>query len=108
MTDGGLAANLERVLPEEVAVRIDRSTWTPAPVFTLVREVGRVTEAELEGTLNLGVGMVAVVDADDVARVLATLEQHAVPSWVCGEAALVGGADRGPASVVLNGAHPGW
>ena len=30
VTGGGLAANLARVLPEEVSVTIDRSTWTPA------------------------------------------------------------------------------
>jgi phosphoribosylformylglycinamidine cyclo-ligase len=108
VTGGGLAANLERVLPEEVTVTIDRSTWTPAPVFRLVQEVGRVATADLERTLNLGVGMVAVCDADDVNRVLSTLADHEVDAWVCGEVSLVGATGRAPASVVLQGAHPGW
>jgi phosphoribosylaminoimidazole (AIR) synthetase len=34
VTGGGLAANLERVLPAGVAVTLDRSTWAPAPSST--------------------------------------------------------------------------
>jgi phosphoribosylformylglycinamidine cyclo-ligase len=108
VTGGGLAANLERVLPEEVAVRLDRSTWTPPPVFRLVQEVGGVAQADLERTLNMGVGMVAVVDGEDVGRVLATLEEHEVAAWVCGEVELAGGTGREGGSVVLEGGHAGW
>src|SRR3954466_3020742 len=42
VTGGGLAANLERVLPAEVSARIDRSTWSPQPVFSVVGDVGGV------------------------------------------------------------------
>ena len=41
VTGGGLAANLARVMPAELAATIDRGTWTPPPIFGLVREVGR-------------------------------------------------------------------
>ena len=108
ITGGGLAANLERVLPEEVTVTIDRSTWTPQPVFKLVRDVGEVGSEDLEATLNLGVGMVAVCDGDDANRLLATLAEHDVRGWVCGEVSLVGDSGREPGSVVLRGSHPGW
>jgi phosphoribosylformylglycinamidine cyclo-ligase len=73
VTGGGLAANVERVLPDEVTVTIERSTWRPQPVFDLVAQVGDVERTALEQTLNCGVGMVAIVDAEDVNRVLATL-----------------------------------
>ena len=63
VTGGGLAANLARVLPEELTATVDRSTWSPAPVFDLVRQVGGVDQADLEMTLNCGVGMVALVAA---------------------------------------------
>ena len=50
--------------------RVDRSTWTPPPVFGMVvRELGRVPVADLERTLNMGVGMVAVVPPTRPTRV---------------------------------------
>ena len=108
ITGGGLAANLERVLPEEVAVRIDRATWTPQPVFELVRDVGGVALEDLEKTLNQGVGMVAVVDHDDVNRVLSVLGDHGVPAWVCGEVMMAEASGAPGGSVRLEGSHPGW
>src|SRR3954470_22403807 len=42
ITGGGFAANLARVIPNELSVRIDRSTWTPAPIFGLVGLLGDV------------------------------------------------------------------
>jgi len=112
VTGGGLQANLARVLPEEVEVVLDRGSWTPQPIFGLLRDVG-VPQADLEGTLNLGVGMVAVVDRDDADGALARLSDHAVQAWVCGEVRLVDGAGERTdgvegAAVRLVGAHPGW
>ena len=63
VTGGGLAANLERVMPVELTATIDRGTWTPQPIFDLVRRVGDVPQADLEATLNCGVGMVALTAA---------------------------------------------
>jgi phosphoribosylformylglycinamidine cyclo-ligase len=114
VTGGGLAANLERVLPDSVTAVVDRGTWTPQPVFDLVRRVGAVAQPDLERTLNCGVGMVAVVAARDVDRALALLDGHGVRSWVCGEVAAAGafpaaaGATTAPGRVRLAGAHPGW
>jgi phosphoribosylformylglycinamidine cyclo-ligase len=103
VTGGGLAANLERVLPDTVSVTIDRSTWTPAPIFDLVRRTGSVAQGDLEMTLNCGVGMVALTPADDVDAALAILADHGVDAWVAGE---VQGTPGG--RVELVGQHPGW
>ncbi len=110
VTGGGLAANLERVLPDSVVVDLDRGSWTPQPVFDLVRRVGRVGRADLERTLNCGVGMVAVVAAQDAERAVTLLQGHGLPAWVCGEVRAASGALGAPAggSVTLGGTHPGW
>src|ERR671910_69434 len=50
VTGGGLAANLERVLPDEVTVTVERSTWSRQPIFDLVAEVGGVERDALEQT----------------------------------------------------------
>ncbi len=102
VTGGGLAANLARVLPHGVRGVVDRSTWQPPPVFGLVAALGGVAEAELERSLNRGVGMVAVVAADGADRTVSLLRDRGVPAWVMGE---VQAAPAGPASVDLVGAH---
>ena len=107
VTGGGLAANLERVLPDTLAVTLDRGTWTPQPVFDLVRSVGSVEQAALERTLNCGVGMVAITAAEDVDRARALLDGHGVRSWVCGEVGSPADGVEG-GSVTLRGQHPGW
>ncbi len=84
ITGGGLAANLERVLPAEVSATLDRSTWALPPVFELVQRTGSVAREDLERTLNCGVGMVAVTAADDADRAIALLAEHEVEAWVAG------------------------
>lgn len=84
VTGGGLAANLARVLPAGLLAEVDRSTWVVPPVFGLVAGLGKVPWADLEATLNLGVGMVAVVGPDGVAATLAGLAAAGVPAWVLG------------------------
>ena len=84
VTGGGLAANLARVLPAGLAVTVDRSTWTPQPIFGLVGELGSVPRDELEKTLNLGVGMVALVAPETADRAIAVLAEQGADAWVCG------------------------
>jgi phosphoribosylformylglycinamidine cyclo-ligase len=87
VTGGGLAANLARVLPRHLGATVERASWSPAPVFGLVREVGGVARADLERTLNMGVGMVAVVAAGDADRARRLLADRGVPAWVAGTVA---------------------
>lgn len=85
ITGGGLANNLGRVIPDHLHATVDRSTWRPDPVFTTVGELGGVERLELEKTLNMGVGMIAVVPQDSVDVALATLADRGVEAWVSGE-----------------------
>lgn len=84
VTGGGLAANLARVVPAGLVADVDRASWVVPPVFEMVRSLGGVPWDDLEGTLNLGVGMVAVVApeaADAAARVA---EGSGMAAWVLG------------------------
>lgn len=85
ITGGGLANNLARVIPEGLRAVVDRSTWTPGAIFDLVGRLGSVERLELEKTLNMGVGMMAVVPGASVDAALATLADRGVDAWVSGE-----------------------
>ena len=83
ITGGGIAANLARVLPAHLAIDVDRSTWVPLPVFDLIASHG-VARAEMERTFNMGMGMVAIVDATSAGTAIARLHERGVTSWLCG------------------------
>ncbi|MER5541409.1 phosphoribosylformylglycinamidine cyclo-ligase [Streptomyces sp. NPDC002589] len=85
ITGGGLAANLARVIPDELHAVVDRSTWTPGAIFDLVGQTGNVERLELEKTLNMGVGMMAIVPEESTEAALATLADRGVDAWVAGE-----------------------
>ena len=95
VTGGGLAANLDRVLPDGISIDIDRTSWSPAPIFGLIGQLGAVAQPELERTLNMGVGMVAIVAPPDADRALRVLTERGVAAWVVGTAqASAGGPGR--------------
>jgi phosphoribosylformylglycinamidine cyclo-ligase len=101
VTGGGLAGNLQRVLPQGTTALVDRSTWAPAPIFDLVARTGSVSRAELELTFNLGVGMVAVLAARHEDAALAVLARCNMPAWRIGE------TRKGVEAVALTGAYRG-
>ena len=84
ITGGGIAANIARVLPSDMTAVLDRNTWAPHPVFTIIAGQGGVDRLEMERTFNMGVGMVAIAPEDSVDAVISTLADRGVTSWVCG------------------------
>ena len=105
ITGGGLAANLARVLPPGVEATVDRGTWTPHRVFGLVRELGDLSAADVEGAFNMGVGMVAVLPEGSAEAAIARLAADQIDAWVCGD--LTAGDGAAPARVTLVGEHAG-
>jgi phosphoribosylamine--glycine ligase/phosphoribosylaminoimidazole synthetase len=83
ITGGGLVENLPRVLPDGVGARIDYGAWPVPPLFALVRELATgLDDHELHRTLNMGIGMVLVCAAADVAGIQAAIAEE---TWVIGE-----------------------
>ena len=106
VTGGGLAANLARVIPAGLHARLERASWTPPAVFRTVGEVGGMAQGELEKTLNMGVGMVAVVPAGQADAALRELAELGQPAWALG--VIEPGADAQAAgSAALTGAYAG-
>lgn len=85
VTGGGMAANLARVLPAGLVADVDRASWVVPPVFEMVRHLGQVPWEDLEGTLNLGVGMVAVVAPVAADQVVSMAQAAGVPAWILGQ-----------------------
>ncbi|MGO1549946.1 MAG: phosphoribosylformylglycinamidine cyclo-ligase [Nesterenkonia sp.] len=85
VTGGGMAANLARVLPTGLMATVDRSTWSWPSVFDVMADLGQVPQADLERTLNLGVGMIAVVSAEQAESAVSHLNAAGQQTWIMGE-----------------------
>lgn len=85
ITGGGLLENVPRVLPSGVSARFDLSSWTVPAVFRVLAREGGVEEREMYRAFNMGVGMVAIVRAEDALAVVADLESAGERAWVAGE-----------------------
>ena len=84
VTGGGLAANVARIVPAGLAATVARDVWELPAVFSLVQAAGAVPWRDLESTLNMGVGMVAVVAEHDAEALMAASIAAGVPAWVLG------------------------
>ena len=93
VTGGGLAANLARVLPRGLEGRVDRSTWQIPAIFSLIGSLGQVPLADLERTLNLGVGMIAIVDPAVADAAVSRLNERGISSWIMGDVVKAGTPD---------------
>jgi phosphoribosylformylglycinamidine cyclo-ligase len=73
ITGGGITDNLPRVLPEGTHAYVDRSAWTPLPIFTWLHTVGGVPDDDMYRTFNMGIGLIVVCAASDERRVIELL-----------------------------------
>jgi phosphoribosylformylglycinamidine cyclo-ligase len=61
ITGGGLVDNIERLLPATCRLTIDRSTWTPQPVFGWLQRLGDIDTEEMFRVFNMGIGLALIV-----------------------------------------------
>ncbi len=85
ITGGGLAANVARVLPQGMHATLERSTWTPSAVFTTVQNWGSVPQHDLEQTLNMGIGFVAIVPSDQADAAVTRSRELGLSAWPLGQ-----------------------
>ena len=76
--------NLARVAAP-VGFRIESLPDTP-PLFTVLQERGRLTDAEMFQVYNMGVGLCVVVAQADVERIIELAAEHNCPAWRIGTA----------------------
>jgi phosphoribosylformylglycinamidine cyclo-ligase len=106
VTGGGLAGNMERIIPEGLVAEMNRATWTPGQIFRTIADLGKVSREEMEKTFNMGVGMVAIVSPEDRDRALAMLTARHIDAWELGTVRTA--AEGEEKRAVLHGEHPGY
>ncbi|OGT68473.1 MAG: phosphoribosylformylglycinamidine cyclo-ligase [Gammaproteobacteria bacterium RIFCSPHIGHO2_12_FULL_45_9] len=87
ITGGGITDNLPRILPQGTRAVIDTQSWTIPPLFQWLIQEGQLSLETQRRTLNLGVGMILVVHAEDEATVIASLQAQGETPWKIGHIA---------------------
>lgn len=100
ITGGGIAENLERILPTGIDVAIDRSAWEVPEMFNWVQQLGRIARPEMDRVFNMGLGMVVIVPEASAETVRAAASTDDYPATIIGQVSSANGDT--PGTVTLN------
>jgi phosphoribosylformylglycinamidine cyclo-ligase len=71
ITGGGISENLPRALPEGLDAEVDLGAWAPLPVFGWLAKSAGIEEREMLRTFNCGIGLCAIVAAENADTAIA-------------------------------------
>ena len=83
ITGGGLIENVPRTIPEGLCANIDRKKIEIHPIFKH-GYFKKVTEDELWGTFNMGVGFVVIVKREDTEKTIGILKENGENAYEIG------------------------
>lgn len=84
ITGGAYYEKLTKVLPKGLAFVINKSSWPVPEIFQIIQKKGKVQDAEMYRTFNMGIGMAAVISAKDLARTRAILRKKRIQFYEIG------------------------
>lgn len=85
ITGGGFYENMPRCLQESQGLRLKKGSWTIPPIFSYLQTLGKIDEHEMYNVFNMGIGMILIVDREDVSESLSILRDFGENANVIGE-----------------------
>jgi phosphoribosylformylglycinamidine cyclo-ligase len=85
ITGGGITGNLPRIIPKGCKAIVHRGTWDIPPIFSFLKEKGKISEEEMLRTFNNGVGMILIVRPKEVEDILDRLHSLGEKAFIIGE-----------------------
>lgn len=85
ITGGGIIGNTKRILPNGLSLKIDWDSWKVLPIFKLIQKSGNINEEEMRLVFNLGIGLIAVVDKNNVDKIIGISNQINEKYFIIGE-----------------------
>ena len=86
ITGGAFYDKISRILPKNINVRIDKNSWSVPEIFRLIQNKGNINDQEMYHTLNMGIGLVLVVQPQAASEIIKELSGLNLKSWVIGQA----------------------
>ena len=85
ITGGGFYENIPRSIPDGLGAEIKKADVRTLPIFDLIAKAGDIPERDMYNTFNMGVGMSAVVAAEDAEKAVETLKENGVDAYILGK-----------------------
>ncbi|MBT3186770.1 MAG: phosphoribosylformylglycinamidine cyclo-ligase [Candidatus Thioglobus sp.] len=85
ITGGGLLENIPRVLPKNLAAKLDSNSWQLPNIFNWLQEQGNIDIMEMYRVFNCGVGMVIVLPKSESNQAINHLKELGENAWLIGE-----------------------
>ena len=84
ITGGGLTENLPRSIPKNMAVKVYKKSWDLPKEFQWLKDNGNITEEDMYRIFNCGIGMVLIVNAEDVSSIQSIIDDHGYKNFEIG------------------------
>jgi len=97
ITGGGFIDNIPRVLPQNVSVQIER-VWPVPEIFNFLCEQGKISKEERFRVFNMGIGMVLIIDKNNLSKVEEVLDSFDEPCYLMGQVV----KKKSKGSVIIN------
>ena len=68
ITGGGIVGNTKRVVASNYKILIDWSSWEVPEIFNLIQKTGVIENEEMRKVFNMGIGLIAIVDENDLSK----------------------------------------
>ena len=85
ITGGGLLENIPRVLPKNLAAKLNSNSWKTPEIFNWIQDQGKIDTTEMYRVLNCGVGMIVIVPKESLDDSIKLLNSNGEDSWLIGE-----------------------
>ncbi len=85
ITGGGITGNTKRVVPKNLNIKIDWNAWKPNPIFSLIQQTGKISEAEMRKVFNMGTGLILIVRKKDTDAISQLLRKIKIKHNIIGE-----------------------
>lgn len=85
ITGGGFIENIPRMLSADLTVKIDMTSFERLPIFDILQREGNLSQTDMLGTFNLGIGMVIAIPAEKLSQAQSILANSEIKSFIIGE-----------------------
>lgn len=85
ITGGGVIENITRVIPKGLGIDINKNSWEKPAIFKMIESFNAVDERELHKSFNMGIGLVLIVDKENVNEIVDYINTTDEKAYIIGE-----------------------